>query len=372
MSIILTILLFILVLAILVLVHELGHFLTARFFKIDVEEFGFGFPPRIMGWKKGNTTYTINWIPLGGFVRIKGEDQPADKSPGNFGHKPARIRAAVIGAGVFMNLLLASLLFAICFMIGLPQIAEDLPPNARARDFNVQVIEVLKDMPAEKADVRAGDIILEIDGRDFDTVSDIQDYVDVDEGSLHVKFRRGKETIEKDITPAVSEETGKRIMGVALVETALVSYPPHVALAKGVGATWFYVKEIIMSVYGWFKDLVVSQKSDVEFAGPVGIAVLTGRVARLGFVYLLQFAALLSVNLAVINILPIPALDGGRLLFIIIEKFRGHAVRPKVEAAFHKVAFFGLMLVALLVTIKDLDKYKEQILKALYSLFGVT
>jgi regulator of sigma E protease len=368
-----TILTFIIILAVLVLVHELGHFLTARFFGIEVEEFGFGFPPKFWSIKKGKTVYSLNWIPLGGFVRIKGEDKPHLNDPGSFGHKPAHIRALVIGAGVFMNLLLSSLLFTIGYSIGLPQLAEDLPSYARTKDVRVQIIETVKGFPAETAGLRPGDVIMTLDGQSFATVGEIQSYVAGRAGTpVRTEIRRGKEILAKEIVPAVSEQSGKPILGVALVETAIVSYPIHIAAWKGVSATGYYVKEIVSSFGDLIKNLVTQKKSDVEFSGPVGIAVLTGRVAKLGFVYLLQFAALLSVNLAVINILPIPALDGGRLLFIIIEKFRGHAVRPKIEAAVHKIAFLLLLGLVLLVTIKDIERYKTQILDGLKSLFGVT
>lgn len=367
-----TVLLFIIVLAVLVLVHELGHFLTARWFGIDVEEFGFGFPPRIFGIKKGKTLYSLNWIPLGGFVKIKGEDDPEAHGPGTFAHKPAWARAIVIGAGVFMNLVLASLLFAIGLTIGMPQAVDSLPANARVRDRQVQIIEVLKGTPAEQAGFMAGDTIVSINDQAFTKVEDVQTIVNIAESSVSVEIRRGKETFTRVLTPVLEPSLGKRVMGVGLVEAATVSYPWYIAIGKGVQATGFYLKEISLSFVDLFRGLFVGQKSDVEFSGPVGIAVLTGRAARLGFTYLLQFAALLSINLAVINVLPIPALDGGRLLFIIIEKIRGRSVRPIVEAVIHRIAFFLLLGLIVIVTAKDLARYGNQILKALGSLIGVS
>lgn len=367
-----TVLLFIIVLAVLVLVHELGHFLTARWFGIDVEEFGFGFPPRIFGIKKGKTLYSLNWIPLGGFVKIKGEDDPEAHGPGTFAHKPAWARAIVIGAGVFMNLVLASLLFAIGLTIGMPQAVDSLPANARVRDRQVQIIEVLKGTPAEQAGFMAGDTIVSINDQAFTKVEDVQTIVNIAESSVSVEIRRGKETFTRVLTPVLEPSLGKRVMGVGLVEAATVSYPWYIAIGKGVQATGFYLKEISLSFVDLFKGLFVGQKSDVEFSGPVGIAVLTGRAARLGFTYLLQFAALLSINLAVINVLPIPALDGGRLLFIIIEKIRGRSVRPIVEAVIHRIAFFLLLGLIVIVTAKDLARYGNQILKALGSLIGIS
>ena len=372
MHALLTVLLFVAVLAVLVLVHEFGHFAAARLFGIEVEEFGFGFPPRLAGIKKGKTLYSLNWIPLGGFVKIKGEDDPSKTGPGTFSHRPWYVRSVVIAAGVFMNLVLASTLFAVGFGIGVPQPLDGLPAGVRVRDPRVQVIEVLKDSPAEKAGFMAGDILVSIDGQPFLKIDDIQAYVAAAQGPVEVRLKRGQETLDERLTPTTDPQSGKKLMGVALVESAIVSYPWYSAIWHGIAATGFYVKEIFSSFADLIKGLFVGQKSGVEFSGPVGIAVLTGQAARLGFIYLLQFAALLSVNLAVINVLPIPALDGGRLLFIIIEKFRGRSVRPAVEAAIHRIAFFLLLGLVVLVTAHDVARYSRQILDALKGLFGIT
>lgn len=366
-----TVLLFIVVLAVLVLVHELGHFLAARFFGIDVEEFGIGFPPRAWSIKKGKTLWSINWIPLGGFVKIKGEDDPSATGPGNFANKPAYVRAIVICAGVFMNLVLSSVLFAGGLIIGLPQSTEGLPASARVRDERVQIIEVMPESPASAAGFVVGDIVLKLDGESLGKVSDIQTYVNAAQGPIKVELKRGKTIVQKELVPKLDEKSGKHLMGVALVESAIVSYPWYLAIPKGIQATGFYAKEIVLSLADLIKGLFVGQKPGVEFSGPIGIAVLTGQAAKLGFTYLMQFAALLSVNLAVINILPIPALDGGRLLFIIIEKFRGRSVRPVVEAVIHRIAFFLLLGLIVIVTAKDLAHYREQIYGALKGLFGV-
>lgn len=368
-----TLLTFIIVLAVLVLAHEFGHYITARLMGMDVEEFGFGFPPRIFGKKIGKTLYSINLIPLGGFVRIKGEDDLQASGTGNFGEKSLGARALVVSAGVIMNLLLASVLFSIGFMIGLPQIAEDLPAYAKVTDARIQVLEVLPDFPAEEAGLFVGDVIISLDGAVFEEVTRIQKYVDEkSEQAIVVQIRRGEEVLEKTMTPRILEDTGKNVMGVALVESAVVSFPWYAAIPKGFYATGFYVKEIISAFGGLIAGLFVDKGPEVEFSGPVGIAVITGRVAKLGFVYLLQFTALLSVNLAVINILPIPALDGGRLVFLFIERVRGKGVRPFVEAVIHRMAFMLLLLLIIIVTIQDIERYKDSILRVLKSLFGVS
>lgn len=368
-----TLLIFIAVLAILVLAHEAGHYITARLMGMDVEEFGFGFPPRLFAKKIGKTVYSINLIPLGGFVRIKGEDKPELTGPGTFSEKSLGARALVVVAGVIMNLLLASALFSFGFMIGLPQLNEDLPSYAKVSDSRVQIMEVLPDYPAAEAGLQVGDVILSLDGRAFEEVSGIQDFIDGKEGAqVRVEFARGEETQTTTLSPRLLEETGKHVMGVALVESAIVSFPWYIAIGKGFAATIFYVKEIFVAFADLIYGLFVDKGPAVEFSGPVGIAVITGRVAKLGFVYLLQFTALLSVNLAVINILPIPALDGGRLVFLLIERVRGKGVRPFVEAAIHRMAFMLLLLLIIIVTIQDIERYKDSILGALKSIFGVS
>lgn len=368
-----TVALFILVLAVLVLVHEFGHFVAARLFKIDVEEFGIGFPPRATSWKRGKTLWSLNWIPLGGFVRIRGEEKHDPKDHHAFGNKPAYVRSIVIVAGVAMNLLLASLLFSAGFMMGVPQIAEDLPKNAHPRELDVQIMEALPGFPAEAAGLRVGDVLLSLDGHPYTTVTEIQDYVNTaGDKSIQVEARRGKKHLVVDIAPKLKPDTNRYILGVALIETAIVAYSPPVAIAKGFAATGYYVKEIVVSVFDLVKSLFTEQKSGAEFSGPVGIAVLTGRVAKLGLTYLLQFVAILSVNLAVVNVLPIPALDGGRLMFIILARLRGHEIRPKIEAAMHRIAFFLLLGLVLIVTANDLAKYRDQILQALKAVFGVS
>lgn len=372
MHTLLTVLLFVVVLAVLVLVHEFGHFAAARLFGIEVDEFGIGFPPRAFSVKKGKTVWSINWIPLGGFVKIHGEDDPTKTGPGTFAAKPAYIRAIVIAAGVFMNLVLASTLFAVGFGFGVPQATEDLPPGAVIREPRVQVMEVLPASAADRAGFKPGDILVSIDGKTFLKIDDIQAYVNAAPGEVDVVLKRGPDTLDEKLTPTLDAASGKKLMGVALVESAIVSFPWHLAIYHGVTATGFYVKEIFLSFGDLIKGLFVGQKPGVEFSGPIGIAVLTGQAAKLGLIYLLQFAALLSVNLAVINVLPIPALDGGRLLFIIIEKFRGRAVRPVVEAVIHRIAFFLLLGLVVIVTAHDIARYSGAIVNAVKGIFGVS
>jgi len=369
---ILTAVILIVVLSLLVFVHEFGHFITAKLAGAKVDEFGFGFPPRIAGFKRGDTLYSINWVPLGGFVRIKGESGENTKDQDSFANKSLPARALIICAGVIMNVVLAWFVLSVGYVIGLPQVIEDLPASARVVDQKLQVYSVLKDSPAFAADLRTGDSIASVDGRTLVDYEQFREYTGSREGvpiSLTVS-REGK-LLQKTVTPRIIAESGRAGAGIAVVETGLVSYPWYLAPVQGLAATWFFVKEIVGAFYGLLRDLFTTQRVTVEFSGPVGIAIITAEVVRMGFRHLLQFVALLSVNLAVINILPFPALDGGRLLFLVIERLRRRAVSARIEAMVHNFGFVFLMLLVLVITYRDMVKFGDRILSSIGRIFGV-
>ncbi len=366
-----TILLFIIVLSLLVFVHELGHFLVAKKTGMKVEEFGFGFPPRLFGFTKGETTYSINWIPLGGFVRIKGESGDHKNDPDSFASKKAWQRFCVLIAGVGMNLALAAVLLSIGFMMGLPGIIDDqLPASARVLDSKITVMTVVADSPAAKAGVAQGDVITAIDGQFFASADDARAYMaseSADGVTLEVKGRDGQMRTYA-LTSELLKEANVTGVGIGFIQTGLIAYPFFHAIAQGVGATAMFTGEVVKAFAGMIVSLVTGQGIGVDLSGPVGIAVITGQVAALGLVYLLQFTALLSINLAVINVLPFPALDGGRILFLFIEKLRGRAVNEKMEIAAHNLGFMLLMGLVVLVTYKDFVNFGDEILGALKSL----
>ena len=212
--------------------------------------------------------------------------------------------------------------------------------------------------PAELAGLTIGDAIAGIDGRSFLNYQELQNYVNAHTGkALDYKIERAGGTIEKKITPEIMADSGRGGIGVGLTETALVSYPWYLAVWEGVKTTVLLVWAIIAAFYTLIKNLLLGQGVAADLAGPVGIATLTGQVARLGFVYLLQFTALLSINLAVINFLPFPALDGGRFLFLIIERIKGAPVKREVEGVIHNIGFALLMILVLLVTFRDVSRF---------------
>lgn len=373
---ILTIITFIIVLGILVFAHELGHFFVARKFGVKAEEFGFGFPPRLFGiyhdadgkWKKvaGNkevidakgTVYSLNLIPIGGFVKIKGEDGGGESEPDSFGNRKIWQRSAILSAGVAMNIILAAILISIGFMIGMPQAIDGEVRGAVITDKKIQVMQVLPDSPALQAGIMIGDVIAGVDGTEFMNNNELQNYADKNTGKeLKYKIKRGQEEIELNITPTLIKETGKGGIGIAITEIGIVKYSFFNAIWQGIRSTLAMTWMIILAFYELIKNIFTGHGVSADLGGPVAIAVLTGQVAKLGFVYLLQFTAILSINLAVINFLPIPALDGGRVIFLFIEKIRRKPVKKEVEAVIHNIGFALLMLLVVVVTFRDVLKF---------------
>lgn len=369
-----TLVLFIVVLSLLVFAHELGHFVMAKRTGMKVEEFGFGFPPRLWGVKRGETTYSINWIPLGGFVKIKGESGEQAQDADSFASKQAWQRFLVLVAGVAMNLVLAAVLFSIGYMAGLPSIIdESLPSSARVESQEITVMQVVEGSPAAKAGVVNGDVIESLDGTVVTSDVDARDYFAQEAArGVDVLVQKSDGTYETyALTSAYLESVDTTGVGLALVSTGLVSYPFFQAMAQGVWSTGHLTVEVVRAFYGLVSDLVMTQSVSVDLSGPVGIAVMTGEVAAMGLIYLLQFTAILSINLAVINILPFPALDGGRVLFLLIEKLRGRAVNHRIEIAVHNLGFMLLMVLVVLVTYKDFVTFGDQIWGAIKSMGSI-
>lgn len=375
----LAIIIFIVILGVLIFVHELGHFVTARRNGIKADEFGFGFPPRMAGVYKNektgkyewvplnkkieskNTIYSLNWIPLGGFVKIKGEDGNGQKEADSFSSKSAWVRIKVLAAGVMMNFVLAWFLIAIVFMLGAPQAID--PEIGGQTDSKIQISGLSANSPAESAGIRVGDEILKFqknNGQEIHLgdIKSVQKYIADNRGKeIVLQVRRGDNNLDIKIVPRVDSPEGEGALGVSLSETVIVSYPWYQAIWEGLKTTGWMIWAIILALFEIIKNIFMGQGTPADVAGPIGIAVLTRDVANLGMVYVLQFAALLSINLGIINILPIPALDGGRILFILVEKIKGRPVSQKVEQALHSIGFMLLILLLVLVTFRDVLKF---------------
>ncbi|MEK7651643.1 MAG: RIP metalloprotease RseP [Patescibacteria group bacterium] len=353
------VIIFVIILGLLVLVHEFGHFIVAKKSGMLVEEFGIGFPPRLFSFKKGETKYSFNLIPLGGFVKILGENNKEGENPRSFINKSFFSRFSTLVAGVLMNFVLAWVLFSIGFGIGLPtviQSGETLPKYGTLRSEAVTILEVAPNSPAEKAGIRAGDNILGADefvltGQGDASVDQFIVYVKSKAGTdVQMHVRRGSEELYLTINPRLNPPPEEGAIGIALGNVGKLSFPWYLAPVMGLKATG----NVISGTASAFWNLIAHGEGLSSVGGPVKIASLTGQVSKLGFAYILQFAAFLSVNLGILNIVPFPALDGGRVLFLIIEKIRGKRNNETFEQYANAIGFGLLIMLILVITARDI------------------
>ena len=360
MTILLTIIIFIFILGILVFVHELGHFIAARRAGMKVDEFGFGFPPRLFGFKRGETLYSINAIPLGGFVKIVGEEG-ASSDPRAFANASFGHRLLTLLAGVIMNFILGwVLLFLAFFIVGAPidvQTASSLP-NAKLHSDQIRVTGVLPDSSAEHAGFKPGDVIVSIDGQRFETLENIINYNKSRLGqNVTFELKRGGQTVFRDVTPDASKTEAP--VGFGLERIARVTFPILESI-RYASLSFAQTALVIFQALGLlFQKLFSSGQLAEGLAGPIGIAAMTKDFINSGPIYLLHFVAVLSINLGVLNAFPFPALDGGRVLFLLVEKIRG-AKSLKIERTANIVGFLLLMLLMVAVTFKDVGRFSDE------------
>jgi len=344
--IIITILVFLGILALLIITHELGHFATAKAFKIKVDEFGLGFPPRLIGVKRGETLYSLNAIPLGGFTKMAGEEDP--KVPRSFASKGIGTRIVVLSAGSIMNALLPIVLFSIAFMIPHDVVIEPT------------VVEIVSPgSPAASAGIAPGDTLLGINGKPINNFSEFQRYVHLNLGKeITILVKHSDSTTEEiQLIPRWKPPEGEGAIGIgrdiefALSNSTIVSWHEPFWRAIPMGAsecveTFVLFKNEVLS---WFIGATTPQVT-----GPVGIAQMTGEVAKAGISPLLEFTGLISISLAIINIFPLPALDGGRIVFVLLEWVRrGKRISPRTEGLVHAIGFALLMAAMIAVTQQD-------------------
>lgn len=354
-----TILIFLLVLTVLVLVHEFGHFFVAKKFKIKVEEFGFGLPPRIIGKKIGETIYSLNWLPIGGFVKLYGEDEAG---AGRISHKirqitntsrafyvrPAWQRALVIVAGVFMNFLLSVVIISFIFTVN----------GATVPGDKVFIDQVLKNSPAQAAGLATGDRIEFINGIKITSTSQLISETRKNLGrEITLKVISGQNEREIKITPRKDYPKDQGPLGVLVSQNLEVKkytwyQVPFAAVMESLKTSWL----IIMGFGTLISQIVTTGAVPGEVAGPVGIAQLTGQVAKIGPLAVLSLVSLLSLNLAILNILPVPALDGGRLFFILIELITRKKVHPRFESYAHTIGMALLLALIALITFHDISR----------------
>ncbi len=383
-----TVIIFLAVLSVLVIAHEWGHFIVARKNGMKVHEFGLGFPPRLGGiyrdpkkkkwilvWGKGKssmnetvggakreqeyptTLYSFNWLPLGGFVKIKGENGEDAKDKDSFMYHSAGKRSAVLVAGVVMNYLLAAVLLAVGLMFGLPtDFRGGIDESAVVvQEPAVTIQQVQQDTPAEVAGIQFGDKVLRINNTEVKNSDEMIAYVQKHSNEeLSLQIDRAGEQVDISVTPTILEGEETARLGIVLADAGIIRYPWYTAIPKGIAAASIMLVNIFIGFFLLIKNLILGQGLLFDVAGPVGIANVVGQSAKLGFNYLIHISAVISLSLAALNILPIPALDGGRLLFVIIEKITKKPVPMKYEQIAHTLGFLLLMALIIVVTWRDI------------------
>lgn len=367
-----TVIAFFVVLSVLVLIHEFGHFITAKKLGIKVEEFGFGFPPRVFGKKIGETLYSINLLPIGGFVKLYGEDsaggaairysQVASRKNEErkatsdsreatgpdlkraFFARPIWQRFIIVFAGVVMNFFLAVVL--ISYLFSAKGVA--LPIK------NVRVVEVMKDSPAAHGGLKKGDEVIEINNKKVTKTQEFANTAKKNAGKLiELRIKRGEQEFTIKLIPRESYPKGEGPLGVAITNIEIKKYPWYQAPFFGTVEAFKFSWMILSGLFQMVSDLVLRGQKPLGVAGPVGVAELTGQAVSYGFDATLWFVALLSLNLAVVNVLPIPALDGGRLFFILFEAVSRKKVSAKYESMAHAIGLAVLLVLILIITFYD-------------------
>jgi len=338
-----TIIAFIAVLVVLILAHELGHFITAKASGVRVDEFGLGFPPRLLSVRWGKTRYSLNAIPLGGFVKMAGEEDP--KVLKSLASKRISTRLLVLSAGSLMNLLLPLLILSVAFMVH-----HDLVSG------QVIIEEVAPNSPAARAGIKSEDVVLSINDKPVHNLGDLHRYIHLNLGEeVNILVKHSDATTEEvQAIPRWKPPQGQGAIGIVIgmSNTTVVSqhYPFWKAIPLGVNEC--------IETFVLFKNAIVSLfigAASLQLTGPVGIAQLTGEAAKAGISPLLGFAAIISINLGIINLFPLPALDGGRIVFVLLEWVRrGKRIRPEREGLIHLIGFAMLMAAILAITYQDI------------------
>jgi regulator of sigma E protease len=337
-------------LSLLILGHEAGHFFAAKMFGLKVDEFGIGFPPRIVAKKFGDTEYSINWLPFGGFVRISGErgefevinpkgDKPqetdADKAR-LFYNQPAWKKSLIVLAGVFMNFILGWLLIATVFMVGVPQTLVISGTEAGS--------------PAAATGIQAGDVV-----KGYTSAQSFINYIDANKGQqVTVTVIRNDKDMSFTMTPRANAPANQGALGVALEQGGATRENFFKALWDGLQDAAIISWLTLQAFYELLKQIFVHASIPADVVGPVGIFGIAEETGKIGLAYLLQFLGIISINLMIVNCIPFPALDGGRFLVVLIEKIKGSAMPYKVEAWINGVGFALLLLLMVVLTVRDI------------------
>ena len=343
----------------LMILHEFGHFILAKKFGVKVEEFGIGYPPRLIGKKIGETIYSLNLLPFGAFIRMPGEIETV-KDNRSFSQQPVGKRALIAFGGVLSFWIMAVILFSVVFSLGAPiAIGDEVDSNLV--EPKVQITGISADSPAQIAGLKPGDTIkkLTIDNQQLaiTKVKEVQEWVEKYKGKeIVLTIERGKNFSDVSLIPRVLPPEGEGPIGVTLVRTTIESYPWWISPWKGITATINLTGTIIEGYTQAITRTVKGLPSGVELMGPVGILHLFTQASGLGISYFLQFIGMIAIYIALFNVLPIPAVDGGKLLFLGIEAIRKKPVSQKVEQNITATCFAFLIALMIWVTIKDIAR----------------
>ncbi len=332
------------VLSIMILVHEVGHFVTAKRAGVKVEEFGIGYPPRLLTvGKRGDTEFTINLIPVGGFVRMVGEEDPQEQD--SLASKSRLARAMVLSAGSIANVLLAVVLLSVVYMIG------TLSPDESQAGAGIYQVE--PDSPAAEAGLRPGDTVIAVDGQDVEDYETLREYTHEHLGQeITLTVRRGRTIVGAvQIAPRADPPEGEGPMGIRIGPAlAVKSYPIWEAIPRALYETILWLFAMFQWIAAVIRGLVAPQ-----IAGPIGIVQATSEVVQYGLTDTLRFAAFLSTQLAILNMLPLPAFDGGRLVFVVLEVIRrGKRISPQREGLVHIIGMVIILGFVLIVSYFDI------------------
>ena len=365
----LTIIVILILFSSLVLLHEYGHFVVARRNGVDVEEFGFGFPPKVYGRKYKGVLYSLNLLPLGGFVRLKGEDAN-DMSKGSFAAASLANKAKILMAGVGMNLLTAFVIFYALCITGLPGLGKQFEPSFLTPSYaqNKQLIlsEVEKNSPASGAGLKRGDYILSFNGKAISDDTQLHDLTKANAGREVALTVKQGDTV-KDIKLTLRPPSAKAgFLGVGSQQVYKLRYDPLQAVAAAgyvtlalLVATIVGVLQLFMAlpslIMGLFSPTVPAAAAAAS--GPVGIVFILKSISSLGWAYVLLFMGNISVALAAFNALPLPALDGGRLFVSVMQRVTRRTWKPETEAKYHAIGFIALIGLMVLISVYDVRKY---------------
>ncbi len=345
------IVIFLVVLAVLIFVHELGHFLVAKRSGIRVDEFAIGFPPKIFSWTRGETKYVLNLIPFGGYVKIFGEN-PDDESMTGADSKRSFVNAkkwkqvCVLVAGIGMNIIFAWILISISFMVG-------------SNGNQIVLTSVAEKSPAQQAGLMQGDKIISVDsitGKDLSTDVIIKDISNNTTGAVSVTFERKGVVKQVNVTPEFNKVENKKIVGIYMENINIEKVNPFLAMWDGLKLTASTFGQVTLGLILFIFHAVSGHADYSQVSGPVGIVGMVGDAVNFGFAYLLVFVAFISLSLAAINLVPFPALDGGRVLFVAIEAVIRRPIKPAIANTVNTVGFFILIGLMLIVTYRDIVK----------------